>query len=298
MEEGIFNTTRAFVQTRKHYGSSYIIRLGLYTLTCVIVLSSHYLRPSATLYLRQHLNDVAAYSIQRIHQPLQSLQNFIRSIHSVITQYQQASSSITSSASDEDWQWQLRTLHNENQKLKKSLRYVQRDHQNVTTARAFLDFNNRHLQTITIDAGAQQGLAVDQPVVAYGRLVGRIIEVSLQSAVALLITDSHSRIPIDAEWSGARGILTGDNTTKLTFLHERERTNLLEGELVFTTGDGGIYPPGYVIGKICVDDDEHVYVDPRIDWQRLDYVQILDVTNSHQTSTHLNPPTYSESPLK
>ncbi len=52
---------------------------------------------------------------------------------------------------------------------------------------------------------------------------------------------------------------------------------MLKGELVFTTGEGGIFPSGYLVGKLVFTDDEDMFVDPGIDWHKVDVVQVLNL---------------------
>ena len=275
MEEDIFNTTRAFIQTRKHYGSSYIIRLGIFTITCLLLLTTNYINPHYISLVRQHLNDQTATTVRWLHKPQQNLQNFLQSFSIILRQLRQPLSVLDQTTVIQEWQLRARSLAYENKKLKKSLKFIQGDHVHVATAHAFLNKNGRHLQALTIDAGTKQGLKVNQPVIANGRLIGRIIETSLHSSLVLLITDGHSRIPIETEWSQARAILTGNNTSQLTLLHEREPINFLKEELAFTTGEGGIYPPGYIIGKISINEKNSIIVDPMINWEQIDVVQII-----------------------
>jgi rod shape-determining protein MreC len=275
MEERVFTQARAFAQSRKPYRGTHSIRLGFFTCIGFILLALNHLRPAEVYDIRRHLNDAIFLSLDWLGRPLAILEKKIFHLQNFITNIHRLQELEYHFQELEIWQHRARQFQHENQKLRESLRYVKRELPVVATVRAFFSFDGRYLQSMMVEAGEAEGIQLNQPVIAYGRLIGRIIEVSPHSSRVLLITDLHSRIPIETEWSHLRGILTGTNSKRLAFLHEREKKDLLEGELVFTTGEGGILPSGYLIGKLVVTEQEEIFVDPGIEWRKIDIVQIL-----------------------
>ena len=109
--------------------------------------------------------------------------------------------------------------------------------------------------TFTIDKGAADGIALNQPVVAAGNsLVGRISEVGTTWATVTVVSDSeHSagaQIVRSGEYGNCEGdsSLAADGNLRLTFISKN--ANIIVGDTVITSGLGGIYPKGLVIGKI------------------------------------------------
>ena len=101
--------------------------------------------------------------------------------------------------------------------------------------------------TITISKGSEAGLEIGDPVVTSGgALVGQIIELGDSWA--------EVRTIIDLDIS-AGALVVGDFTlmqqgyVKLTYL--TEGTNLLQGDSVLTSGKGGVFPQGLLIGTIA-----------------------------------------------
>ena len=80
-----------------------------------------------------------------------------------------------------------------------------------TTARVVADSGGPFVQTLLIDAGAEQGIATAWRRSTREGLVGRVVEVGRRSARVLLMTDFNSRVPVMVERSGDQAILEGDN---------------------------------------------------------------------------------------
>jgi len=109
--------------------------------------------------------------------------------------------------------------------------------------------------TFTIDKGAADGIALNQPVVAAGNsLVGRISEVGTTWATVAVVSDSEHSAGAQVVRSGEYGICEGDSglaadgNLRLSFVSKN--ANIIVGDTVITSGLGGIYPKGLVIGKI------------------------------------------------
>ncbi len=145
-----------------------------------------------------------------------------------------------------------------------------------TTARIVADPGGPFVQTRLIDAGRDRGVEKGMAVVdAYG-LVGRVIEVGERSARVLLVTDFNSRLPVLVERSRDQAILEGRNgpLAELRFLPIDPAFAV--GDRVLTSGRGGLLAPGLPVGEIVHVDERRVLVRPFVDWERLDYVTVLE----------------------
>lgn len=104
--------------------------------------------------------------------------------------------------------------------------------------------------TVTIDKGSTSGLAVGMPVTdAYG-VVGQISEVSATTSVVRLITDENSGVSAMVQSSRAQGMLNGsaDGTLTLNMVRTDQTVNV--GDIVVTSGLGGVYPKGLPLGTV------------------------------------------------
>ncbi len=141
--------------------------------------------------------------------------------------------------------------------------------------------------TITIDAGASDGVAVDMPVVAPAGLVGHVIRVGPDSAVVELIIDPGSSVAARLDVSRATGLLTGQGERDLRMRLIDPATPVEPGERVVTAGyripgvGGGLYPPGILVGSVSrvlgaeAELEKLVTVRPAVDFSALDVVLVV-----------------------
>jgi rod shape-determining protein MreC len=203
----------------------------------------------------------------------------------------------------------LRHLREENETLKKALVELERKNTELTEAaianerlRKFLDFKEKMkkpmlpaelvgedasswFRTITIDKGSIDGVRKGMVVVAADGLVGHIIKTSRNYSKVLLITDYNSSVDAICQNSRARGIVQGKvEDCDLKYVSRREE--LSRGERVITSGLGGRFPKGLVIGTVTrVDKNSYgffqkVEVTPAVDFTKLEEVFVILETNS------------------
>jgi rod shape-determining protein MreC len=176
-----------------------------------------------------------------------------------------------------EWQSVARQLALENAALRQVLSAeVEDEHPTAVTARIVADAGGPFVQTVIVNAGADQGVAKGMAAVNERGLVGRVIEVGRRSARVLLLTDFNSRVPVMVEPSRDQAILAGDNSREpaLVFLPLNPRLSV--GDRVVTSGRGGILPPGLAVGVVSRIDEHKVTVAPLVDWDRLAYLRLLE----------------------
>jgi rod shape-determining protein MreC len=146
----------------------------------------------------------------------------------------------------------------------------------AVAARVVADAGGPFVHTVLVDAGAERGVVKGMAAVNERGLVGRVIEVGRRSARVLLLTDFNSRVPVMVEPARDQAILAGDNSREpgLVFLPLHPR--MAVGQRVVTSGRGGVLPPGLAVGRISSIDDDKVAVVPVVDWERLEYVRLLE----------------------
>ena len=116
--------------------------------------------------------------------------------------------------------------------------------------------------SVTISKGSNYGVEKDQCVIdAYGNLVGVVGEVGLNWATVLTVVDTDIDMGGTVSRTGDAAVLEGDfslmtqGRLKLSFLPEDAL--LASGDEVLTSGRGGVYPAGLVVGSV-----ESVHADP------------------------------------
>lgn len=119
-------------------------------------------------------------------------------------------------------------------------------------------------QTVTLNRGGDDGIDLHSPVIVPGGLVGRIASVSRTTSLVLLITDPGSRVSCRISGSDAFGILSGtgvafDGSADLEMLAAAEPLSMTyvatdheirSGDVVVTSGLGGLFPEGVVVGYV------------------------------------------------
>ena len=125
------------------------------------------------------------------------------------------------------------------------------------------------------DAGSDAGVKSGDPVMSEHGLVGRVVGVSRNASRVLLLTDVESRLPVLIDRNNARSILTGDGGPNPRLEYLRGQDPVHEGDLILTSGDGGVYPRGLPVGVATRDLRGVWRVRLYADRQAIDYVRML-----------------------
>ncbi|HNR92815.1 MAG TPA: rod shape-determining protein MreC [Dokdonella sp.] len=113
-------------------------------------------------------------------------------------------------------------------------------------------------QRVVIDVGRAQGVAVGQPVLDAGGVMGQIVEVLPNTSVAMLITDPTHAIPVTIERTGLRAIVYGTGgIDRLQLPTIPISADVRVGDRLVTSGLGGRFPAGFPVGEILeISNDE------------------------------------------
>jgi rod shape-determining protein MreC len=173
------------------------------------------------------------------------------------------------------WQAAARQLEAENAVLRNLTGFVPEAAATEVSARVIGASGGAYVRSVLIAAGARHGVRKGQAAVAGAGLAGRVTEVGDRSARVLLITDLNSRIPVVVESSRDQAILAGDNSDRPRLDYLRANARVSPGDRVVTSGIGGIFPPGIPVG-VVVGADGGLRVQPPIDWDRLEFLRLVD----------------------
>ena len=146
---------------------------------------------------------------------------------------------------------QLREAASDYDRLVNLLSYTTTlDNQEFLTADVIAVDQTGIARSIVINRGSRDGVAVGMPVTTDLGLVGRIIAVSANAANVQLITDENSSVSSRLQTTRADGSILGQasGVLRLTFVNLDE--DILQGDLVITSGLGGNFPPDIVAGQV------------------------------------------------
>ena len=154
---------------------------------------------------------------------------------------------------------QIAYLKTENDKLRKAIDDTDIYDYESITSKVLVDKESPFLKSVILNKGFNSGLKKGMPVLKGPYFVGRITEVNYLSSRVLLISDLNSKIPVLIEPMGYQAIMsgTGDDLALLDFLPKNHQLEV--GNLVYTSGTGGIFFEGIPIGRVeLIEEKFHV----------------------------------------
>ena len=151
---------------------------------------------------------------------------------------------------------QIDYLKIENDKLKKVIDETDIYNYKSITSKVLVDKDSPFLKSVILNKGFKSGLKKGMPVLKGPYFIGRVTEVNYLSSRVLLISDLNSKIPVLIEPMGYQAIMsgTGDDFALLDFLPKNHQLEV--GNLVYTSGTGGIFFAGIPIGRIELIEEE------------------------------------------
>lgn len=149
-------------------------------------------------------------------------------------------------------------------------------------ANVFLREPSNAKEAIAIDRGTEDGLAEGMIVLTrQGSLIGTVTDVLDDVAWVTLITDPASAVSARIQASRVEGVVVGEPDGSLRMEFVERTADVKEGDTVITSGVGGNYPPGELIGRVVQVDRaaqelfQAVKVEPLAGLQRLEAVLVL-----------------------
>lgn len=119
-----------------------------------------------------------------------------------------------------------------------------------TAARIIGESSDAWSRTVTIDKGSADGFAINMPVCNSAGVIGQIIEVSANTSTVRLITDENSGVSAMVQSTRAQGILQGQPDGTLRLEYVTTDADVQEGDIIVTSGIGGVYPKGLPLGTV------------------------------------------------
>ncbi len=105
-------------------------------------------------------------------------------------------------------------------------------------------------RTVTIDRGTDDGVRADMAVVAPAGAVGRVVTPLGHASKVQLLVDRNAAVAVVARRSRVQGIAVGTGENLLQLEYVAATADLKTGDELVTSGIDGIYPPGFVVGRV------------------------------------------------
>ena len=142
-------------------------------------------------------------------------------------------------------------------------------------AKVLLDKESPFLKSIIINKGSKHNIKLGMAILDKGHLVGKVIEVNFLTSRALLLSDLNSKIPVNIEPGGIQSIISGTGKKFGKLQYFKDKKEISETSIVYTSGAGGVFKPGIPIGKIQNKNNKNIKVDFFTDFSQLRFVNVL-----------------------
>lgn len=208
---------------------------------------------------------------------------------------EQAQDAVADATADEDT---LSALRESNQQLRALVAQTEEYRQEAARLQELLDMTDRFNidgisarvvgrsatawnQTISIDAGREDGVEAGMTVMGSTGVLGQVASVGATTSEVRLLTDSQSGAAAMVQSSRAEGIVRGSLEGLLYLEDLDEEAQVVVGDVVVTSGLGGSYTSGLIIGTVVrVDEGEGgspatVVVSPNADASSLEEVTVV-----------------------
>jgi len=106
------------------------------------------------------------------------------------------------------------------------------------------------VKLLIINKGADDGLKEGMPVITHRGLVGRIARVSGSASKVLMITDVRSAVDAVVQETRDQLVASGANSPTLEVRYLSVGSDVTEGERVISSGLGGVFPKGLLVGTM------------------------------------------------
>lgn len=226
--------------------------------------------------LRVSVIDLLSPIVDAVSEPAQSVGAFMDSLTELAVLRDENARLREENTRLLEWERAARTLQAQNQALRALTNFVDVPAARQLSTRVVSDSSGVYVRSMLLSSGVLDGVAKGQAVMTGAGLVGRVIEVGQRAARVLLITDLNSRIPVRLERTRVRAILLGDNTDFPLLQYLPSTDVVAPGDRVVTSGDAGVFPPGLAVGEIVAVADGIVRVQPFVDWDRVEFVRVLE----------------------
>jgi len=175
----------------------------------------------------------------------------------------------------------LRVLKDENSRLRALLDFKESASQALLPAQVIGRDTQQWNSSVIIDKGGRDGVRNNMAVISDRGLVGKIIECAPSTSRVLLILSAQSRLGGIVERTREMGVVEGTSYTACRLIYLPRQTSTARGDRVLTSGMGGVYPKGLMIG-VCAgiyEDGNGLYscadLAPATDFARLEEVFVL-----------------------
>ena len=278
---------------------SFKIKLDIFLLTLLLIISSVLLTFSGGRFIVDFKSvgfSVASGTENAVH----SVSSFVTDAVSAVRELADLRSKyLALSEKLKDYELLQRSnadIRRENRELKELLGFADTiTYKNIPAQITGFDPDNLY-SGIIINRGPQHGVRKNLPVLAFQGsnvgLVGKIVQTGRDSSMIIPIYDYQCYVAASVQTTKHRGLVNGQGASDLPlimqYVQKRAKDEIGIGDRILASGENNLFPKDSPIGVITgikVHDYEtylELTVQPIIDFSRLDYVFVLDLSSAHE----------------
>jgi len=172
-------------------------------------------------------------------------------------------------------------MKREKERLGALLQLKETSHTNGRAARVLARDPSHWSRFIMINKGSHDGVRKNTILVHPDGLVGKVIASGSRSARAILLIDGESRVSAFNQRTRDVGLIEGRGSSLLKMTYLDHQSDVQVGDVIISSGLGGIYPKGIPIGKVITVSEEkdhlslYVLVKPFVSFAKLEEVLCL-----------------------
>lgn len=151
------------------------------------------------------------------------------------------------------------------------------------------------VRSLTVNRGRSSRVVRLTAVIGPDGLIGRIVDVRGGSSVVQVLTDPASTVGAHVVRTRTPGIIEGEPRGTIRFKYmARDGAGMQVGDMVVTSGLGGLFPRGIPIGRIRSIDDRgsalfhYAQIAPAVDFARIDEVLLLTGDATRDVAAHFS----------
>jgi rod shape-determining protein MreC len=137
------------------------------------------------------------------------------------------------------------------------------------------------MKSFEINTGTENGVNSDMPVMTADGIVGKIIEVTNNTAIVQMLVDHNCRISVIDQNTRAMGIIRWQGGKFLEMSNVPIESKVVVGDTIVSSGLGEIFPPGLMVGTVIYSKDientlfKDIMVKPTVDFGSLEEVFVV-----------------------
>ena len=147
------------------------------------------------------------------------------------------------------------------------------------------------VRSLTVNRGRSDRITRLTAVIAPDGLIGRVVDVRPGASIVQVLTDPASTVGVVVVRTRTQGIVEGEprGTLRLKYM-ARDGSGIQVGDLVVTSGGGGLFPRGIPVGRVRAIDDRgsalfhYAQLIPSVDFARIDEVLLIVGEGAHDVA--------------